>query len=92
MSLMKCLELSTSHLSAETEKKIREEPVKNELMLTVYNKAGFGYYIYFDKKDTWTSRLPEDLQRVINYAIENGADFICFDEDGEEIEELPLYD
>lgn len=91
--ITKCFEISTAHISEETAAKIQHEVEPNEMMLSVYEKDGYGWWIYLgniDSTSVW--RIPDDLWNLICLAIKNGCDWLCLDRDAEIIEELPTFD
>ena len=59
LDIAKILTLSTAHIKPETATMLDNEPNTDDLGLSVYNKAGYGW--------------------------------LCLDTDGEEIEELKIY-
>lgn len=91
--ITKCFEISTAHISEETAAKIQHEVELNEMMLSVYEKDGYGWWIYLgniDSMSVW--RIPDDLLNLICLAIKNGCDWLCLDRDAEIIEELTTFD
>ena len=63
------------------------------MMLSVYEKDGYGWWIYLgniDSMSVW--RIPDDLWNLICLAIKNGCDWLCLDRDAEIIEELTTFD
>ena len=84
LDIAKILTLSTAMLDTE--------PNTDYLGLSVYNKAGYGWFIYIDSViDDAFDHLPEDLKACIVFAKEQECEWLCLDTDGEEIEELTIY-
>lgn len=87
------LTLSTAHISPETVKKLRNNPETDELCMTVYPKAGFGWYVYFSGLPQSTiARLPEDLKVCITAAQNMDCAVLCFDCDASPLAYLPVYE
>lgn len=87
------LTLSTAHISPETVKKLRNNPETDELCVTVYPKAGFGWYVYFSGLPQSTiARLPEDLKVCITAAQNMDCAVLCFDCDASPLAYLPVYE
>lgn len=92
LDIAKILTLSTAHIKPETATMLDNEPNTDNLNLSVYNKAGYGWFIYVDYViDNEFDHLPEDLKACIAFAKEQECEWLCLDVDGEEIEELNTY-
>lgn len=92
LDIAKILTLSTAHIKSETATLLDNEPNTDALNLSVYDKAGYGWFIYIDSViDDAFDHLPEDLKDCITFAKEQKCEWLCLDADGEEIEELKKY-
>lgn len=92
LDIAKILTLSTAHIKPETATMLDNEPNTDNLNLSVYNKARYGWFIYVDSViDDTLDHLPEDLKDCIAFAKEQECEWLCLDADGEEIEELNTY-
>ena len=84
------LELSTVHLTKQT---LDELMANNIESVISYDKAvgwlgAIGCFVAITGLET---NLPRDLESCIRFAESQGADWIMFDVDAEEIEALALY-
>lgn len=81
------LALSTGHLTEET---------ADELMtidgIIAYEKGEFGFFVYVPDDDEEFHDQPADIHECIEFAHNNGYDWIMFDRDVETINELPVYE
>lgn len=68
MNITKMLTISTAHITRETEKKLRVESYSNNMCLSVYDKEGYGYWIYIDPYDKLMCKENID---VIRQVLEN---------------------
>lgn len=92
LDIAKILTLSTAHIKPETATMLDNEPNTDDLGLSVYNKAGYGWFIYIDSViDDAFDHLPQDLTACIAFAKKQECEWLCLDADGEEIEELNIY-
>lgn len=92
--ISKMLTLSTAHISEETAVMLERE-VKygvNDIPLSIYNKAEFGWFIYVSEYYKDIEDIPEDLMSCLDLAKENECDWLCLDCDGIIVPELPTYD
>ena len=94
MEISKMITMSTGHISEETSKILRD--INNTLPISVYDKTGFGWFIYLPIDKTEDARilkeLPKDLAMIFMFARHHMFDVICLDCDGNDIDELPIYD
>lgn len=87
------LELSTAHVRPETMARLENDDFE---WLPVYKKS-FGEEVFgafamiTDLDDEEAADIPDDLMKVIRYAIRKGCDWVMFDRDYDEIAELPTY-
>ena len=93
MDISRCLMISTYHITQETDEKLSKESDSNEMQISVYKKANFGYFIYVPQnlplEDNRT--IPDDLWECMLLAYENNCEWLCLHCDGEEVEGLPVY-
>lgn len=89
--------LSTAHLKPETRILLDDEPEANLFGLTVYPKAGFGWFIAVD--DTALKAMNEnvvcdfmDLYTCLNFANAKNCGWLCFDCDADVVAGLAFYD
>lgn len=86
--ICKVLILSTAHIKPQTAKLINSK----DFPIAVYEKKGYGWFISLDMFDKESPQLPDDLNRIINYAIFIGCDWLCLDRDANVYNELPVYE
>ena len=103
-TIKKIITISALHVSESTfkllEKEIGNEVTKNDLtdFFEVYKAGEWGYLLNFTDADNipdilnHKDRVPEDLQKVLQFASENDCDMLQLDVDGEIISNLPIYD
>ena len=94
MDITKVLTISTAHITEETDRKLQDESEVNNMCISVYDKAEYGYWIYVDPFDGLMchKNIPEDLLNCIKLARRNDCQWLCLDCDGEVVSELPTYD
>lgn len=94
MALNKILTLSTVHVKPETMQRILDEDFE---WLACYEKSSkttgetYGAFVLVDSAEPDDADLTEDLAEVMNYAMSFDALWIEFDNDADEIGELPRY-
>lgn len=77
------LALSTGHLTQKT--------ICNMENFIAYEKGEYGWFVYVPEiMDTY--EMPKDLDNCIQFARNNGCDWIMFDRDVETIDSLQIYD
>lgn len=91
LDIQKMLTVSTSHICERTYNLLKVEPNENNLCLSVYEKADFGFYIPITNQIEM-EHLPEDLKRLIQLTKDLNCDVLCLDCDAEIIRYLPTYD
>ena len=91
MEISKMLTISTAHISEETARLLDIEPDNDNMQLTVYNKADFGWFVYvseyFEDCD-----IPDDLRKCLELAKENNCTWLCLDCDAEIVDGLDFYE
>ena len=83
----KYLDICTSHLTPETIDDLVMENIEN---VASYDYDEGTFIVVPDEFEV--STIPIDLARLFDYARQNGITLIRLDRDGEEIEELPIYE
>lgn len=103
-TIKKIITISALHVSENTfellKKEIGYEQTENNLtdFFEIYKTSEWGYILNFYSADNipdilkHKDQFPEDLQKVLQYASENGCDMFQLDVDGEIISSLPVYD
>lgn len=103
-TIKKIITISALHVSENTfellEKEIGDEQTENNLtdFFEIYKTGEWGYILNFNGSDNipdilkHKDQFPEDLQKVLQYASENGCDMLQLDVDGEIVGDLPVYD
>ena len=88
--IMKMLDISTAHITPQTMKRLEEED--DELDLVIY-PTPYGAFVHIPVDDLdIIDALPEDLKRVVFYAMGLECDWIKFDGAAEIILELRNYE
>ena len=90
--ITKCMEISTTHITEDTANKLRDIDTRGNITLSIYDKEEFGWWVYIDNRMNRNESIPDDLWRCIQYAQENGCNWLCLDCDAEVVDELPSYD
>lgn len=87
----KIITLSSGHISERTATYLNG---KNRNELVVYDKEGFGWFIYLGSEDLeeHLSYIPEDLVKVIRYAQNYNCKWLCLDGGASYADKLPQYD
>lgn len=96
MEISKVLTVSTGSVS-ETSRKLLEndqtwekdmEPIP--LPFVSYAKGSYGWFLcisnYYAAEDEERANCPDDLRRIVEYALLRGCDWLCLDSDA------PLFD
>lgn len=103
-TIKKIITISALHVSESTfnllGKEIGNEVTENNLtdFFEIYKASKWGYILNFNGADNipdilnHKDQVPEDLQKVLQYASENDCDMLQLDVDGEVISSLPIYD
>lgn len=103
-TIKKIITISALHVSEITfnllGKEIGDERTENNLtdFFEIYKASEWGYILNFNGVDSIPDilnhkyRIPEDLQKVLQFASENDCDMLQLDIDGEIISSLPIYD
>jgi len=91
MEITKMLTISTAHITKETADLLNIEPDNDNMQLSVYNKADFGWFIYVNI-DLDNRNIPDDLRRCLDLAKDNDCNWLCLDCDGEVVDGLDVYE
>lgn len=103
-TIKKIITISALHVSENTfnllGKEIGDETTENNLtdFIEIYKASEWGYILNFTEADnipdilSHKDQIPEDLQKVLQFASENDCDMLQLDIDGEIIGDLPIYD
>ena len=92
LEISKMITLSTAHLSPKTMDKLDDDV---SYIPPVYKKDNYGYFV-LSNKDVVEDFLgneycPKDLKQCVEFARMHGCDWIMFDGDADEVEELDVY-
>ena len=92
MEITKCLTVSTKHITLDTFIDLDVEANCNVWGLPVYEKAGYGYWIYCSEEmyDEYPEggNIPKDLWDCMKLAHKHDCRWLCIDCDGEELKDL----
>lgn len=84
--------LSTSHITAKTERMLQQECYSNAMGLTVYQKSEFGFFIFIPEKFWEIAEIPKELKDCMAVAMENECQWLCLDCDALEHDGLAIFD
>lgn len=89
VEIQKVLVLSTAHVSYETSRKLDA----GEVSLPVA-RWEYGWFVWVDEAagDDSLQNVPADLEATLAFAKHLGCEWVRFDADGHEIEELPRFE
>lgn len=94
--IVKTLQLSTAHISRETAKWIERCLEEFDVPdLIIYEKQTYGWFILVPNPVDSPERLsdvPDDLRRVIEYAIKHECYWVVLDCDADCTSELPEFE
>ena len=105
MEISRTLTISTVHIKKETMQELRRINEEQKYVLdyrfpAFYTKGEYGFLIYVPEnildtdtegKNTAYPQVPEDLVKAMQLAREHGCEWLCLDDNGEEVEELERY-
>lgn len=92
LELYNIVHISTAHISKKTADMLEQEGVTNGLGISVYEKLGYGWFIYVPTGDITESSLPEDLKACLLFAQNMGCAWLCLDRDAEMVDGLSIYE
>lgn len=87
MTILNMLDISTSHISKETEDKLDKNDLNDALYVVPHY---YGYFVYVP--DDEEPETPEDLKAIFKFAKSKNCSWIKLDCDAVEYKELPKYD
>lgn len=104
-NIYKMIGMSTAHLTNETVKKMENDcdlctrnqgrwngQKETEIDIVVYSKGGHGWFVLVsDWDDDPDTNIPEDLMECLEFASRRGYDWIMFDPEENEVDELSTY-
>ena len=92
LPIYKYLDISTAHITKETDEFLKRES-ENEYGELVVHKKYCGYFINIpDKYDLEYIKIPSDLRRCIEFAIKHDCYWLVLDCDAKVIDELETYE
>lgn len=92
LEIDRMLTVSTAHISGHTAAALNDNGETDTLPVSVYRKAGFGWFVYYGGvPESQLDRLPEDLRTLVTYARANDCTVLCLDQDAVESPNLPTY-
>ena len=87
MTILNMLDLSTAHISKETNDKLERDDVNGALYVIPHH---YGYFVYVP--DDEEPETPKDLHEIFNLARSKKCTWLKLDCDAVEYKELPTYD
>ena len=91
MGISKMLDISKTHITAETSDWLDKEVDLAE-EITAYAKEGYGWFIVITPDDLDNDNIPEDLMRCMKLAYKKKCHWLCIDQDGEVLDDLPVFE
>lgn len=96
MEITKMLTISTAHISEDTAKLLDKDQGTDCLGLSVYRKGRHGWFINVSADvvqyiDTCENIIPEELEKLIKFAVNLGCGMLCLDCDGEILSYFEVY-
>lgn len=97
MEITRMLTISTAHISKETADLLAGEyPLGSvptwEMSVGIYDKDGYGWYIYSSLDEHIHPSMPEDLAACLRLAHKHQCAVLCLDTYGDVVEGFPVYD
>jgi hypothetical protein len=94
MAVRKFLELSTAHLSPAARKLLEAEGGDVNLSVSPHggSRGLYGWWLWAGSDRSDMEGVPEELIRVMDYALAQECEWICFDCDAEAITDLPTWE
>jgi len=86
MTILKMLDISTAHVSKETNDKLEKDDVNGALYVIPHH---YGYFVYVPEDSE--PETPKDLQALFDFAKSKNCSWIKLDCDAVEYKELPTY-
>ena len=94
LSITKVLTLSTAHICLETENLLEEAACPysaQQLSVSVYEKSGYGWWVYLPDYVLGGPAVPDDLRACIELARANGCTWLSLDRYAKKTGLLPEY-
>lgn len=90
--IFQVLDISTCHIQKSEAMQLERDIPDNQV--PAYELAEFGWLLYVGElDDNWPEeRWSEALRNILKQAAELGCDYVRFDRDGREYDELPRFD
>ena len=93
MSIQRCLDLMSNHVSQETMQAMSRAPSWGPITVAPYE---YGAFVSVPSNDGECNvddlRCPVDLKIVLNKARSLGCDIVCFDAAADALDGLPYFD
>ncbi|WP_059040644.1 DUF5983 family protein [Paenibacillus rubinfantis] len=83
------LELSTAHISSETNQWLSGD---EHGTLIVYDKHIYGYWILVPEAGKNLDGVPSELQDILRLAVAEGCSWVMFDSDAPTVDGIPVFD
>ena len=85
--------ISTAHVSETTARRLDKTPPKEWPCLGgPYGEYGWFLYAHDENAGVWPDVIPDELFTVMIWARKLGFDYVLFDCDADEVEDLPVFD
>ena len=85
MTILKMLDISTAHISKETNYKLEKDDMDGAIYVVPHY---YGWFVFVDDEEPGT---PEDLKAIFKFAKSKNCSWIKLDCDAVEYKELPTY-
>ena len=92
LEIDKVLTISTAHITETTAEMLKKESTENNMFLSVYDKADYGWFIFIGGEGINYEKMPDDLARCIKLAKFHECNWLCLDCDGMEVEFMETYE
>lgn len=86
MGVVNLLDISTAHITKETNAKLEADDEKGALYVVPHH---YGYFIYVP--DDEEPETPDDLKAIFKFAKDRDCGWVKLDCDAEKYDELPTY-
>lgn len=91
LPIYKYLDLSTAHITPETDRFLDIESQWKLSEVIVYNKER-GYFVHVPEKISELVNVPSDLKNCLKLAQKHGCNWLVLDGDAEIVEGLKTYE
>jgi hypothetical protein len=90
--IFEVLDISTCHLTNDDADRLTLNDSEKTLGLPAYTLDEYGWLVYIGETgDNWGNMSPE-FKEIMKQASELGCDYIRFDRDGREYDDLPKFE